>query len=51
MAFPDFEKGYALRSELTSERKRYPTGSELSAPGKGETKDRLTLIGFHPNPS
>ena len=36
MAFPDFEK-------------RYPLGSELSVPGKGETKDGLFLIGFHPN--
>ena len=40
---------YPLGSELTSERKRYPTGSELSVPGKGETKDGLSLIGFHPN--
>ena len=40
---------YPLDSELTSERKRYPTGSELSVPGKGETKDGLSLIGFHPN--
>ena len=40
---------YPMGSELTSERKRYPTGSELSVPGKGETKDGLFLIGFHPN--
>jgi predicted nuclease of restriction endonuclease-like (RecB) superfamily len=40
---------YPMGSELVSDRKRYPTGSELSVPGKGETKDGRSLIGFHPN--
>ncbi|MCJ7686326.1 MAG: PDDEXK nuclease domain-containing protein [Desulfobacteraceae bacterium] len=40
---------YPLGSELTSERERYPTGSELNVPGKGGTKDGLSLTSFHPN--
>jgi len=40
---------YPLGNELMSERKRYPTGSELSVSGKGEAKDGLSLVGFHPN--
>jgi len=44
----NFRKFYVMFQDRKPEI-HYPMGSELSAPGKGETKDRLSLIGFHPN--
>ncbi len=44
----NFRKFYVMFQDRKPEI-RYPLGSELSVPGKGETKDRLSLIGFHPN--
>ena len=41
---------YPLGNELPAGRKRYPSGSELSVTGKGQTKDGRSLMGFHPNP-